>query len=243
MRPRLRAGLLHLTLSGLVGLGALALVFLVWYPAPLDAAVGVRDIVVVLLGVDVVIGPLLTFVVYRAHKKSLKFDLAVIAILQASAFLYGMRTIADGRPVWLVFNADRFDVVRANELDERYERPSAYRDAPWFGPQWVASANPADPEKLSALVLESAMGGADLAQRPDLYVPLSSLRKQLLVKAQPLAKLAEFNPPDALSKATARWPGANAWLPLMSRIKPMVVLIDQGRAEPIAVVDLHPWRE
>lgn len=39
-----------------------------------------------IMGADIVLGPLLTLVVYKAGKKSLRFDLACIVTLQAGAF-------------------------------------------------------------------------------------------------------------------------------------------------------------
>lgn len=243
MRSRLRASAVHLLASASLGLLALGLIFLVWYPKPLDEAVGVREVVVLLLAADVVIGPLLTFAVYRVGKKSLKFDLAVIVGLQLAAFTYGMNAIAMGRPVWLVFNADRFDVVSAKDLDDRYERKPEFLVDPWWGPRWVAAAVPVDAAKRNELVWESAMGGADLPQRPDLYVQLNAVPDAFRARTHPLSELAAFNSQQALDRVRAAWPNANGWLPLMNRIKPMVVLVDKDKVEPIAVVDLQPWRE
>lgn len=244
MKPRIRATLIHLAASAVIGLLALALVFKVWYPAPLDKAVGVQSIVTLLLGVDVVIGPMLTLAVYDTRKASLKIDLAIIVVLQAMAFAFGMHTIAEGRPVWLVFNVDRFDVARANELDARYARKPEYLNPPWLGPQWVAADNPAEPERRSALVLESAMGGADLPQRPDLYQPLHERRAQVISKAKPISMLREFNSAERIAFETGRWPRARGWLPLMSRLQPMVVLIDPDASDPVvSIVDLRPWRD
>ena len=119
MSIRLKAFFLHLSLSAVIALLALLLVFGLWYPAPLHTAVGVTHIFLLLLLIDVVLGPLLTLLVYKAGKKTLVFDLAVIAVLQLSALGYGLWTVAEGRPAWLVFNADRFDLVRVLDIDAR----------------------------------------------------------------------------------------------------------------------------
>ena len=96
MIPRLRAGLIHLSISSVVALMAVGIVFLIWYPHPLHTAAGVTEIFLIVLGVDVVIGPLLTTLVYRQGKKSLRFDLSTIALLQLLAFSYGLWTVAEG---------------------------------------------------------------------------------------------------------------------------------------------------
>lgn len=243
MKSRLHAALIHLSGSLCIALLALAAVYGLWYPAPLAAAAGVNGIFGLMLGVDVVTGPVLTFAVFKAGKKGLLFDLAVIVALQLTALSYGLWTIAQGRPAWLVFNADRFDLTQAADIDPRY-RPQAapaFRHAPWTGPRWAASVNPADPEKRTQLILESAGGGFDLPQRIDLFVPLAGQQAALLAKASPLEKLNQFNSPAQVKKALAPWPQADAWLPLMARAQPMTVLIERGTAQPLAVVDLRPW--
>ena len=227
----------------MLALGAFAVVYGLWYSPPLDRAVGVSEVVLLLLAVDLVLGPLLTFSVYQVGKKSLRFDLVVIVIIQLTAFAYGFWAIADGRPAWLVFNVDRFDVARANELDGRYlkETKLPYRSPSWTGPRWVASVNPSDIEERNRLLLESAEGGPDLPQRPDLYQPLESEAANLRARAQPLDVLNQFNHPDVVRGAISAWPNVDAWLPLMSRVEPMVVLLEKSTLRPVAVVDLKPW--
>ena len=240
---RVRAFLVHLTCSAAMALVALCLVFLVWYPAPLHSAVGVTGIFLLLLGVDVILGPVLTLIVYRQGKKTLRFDLTCIVVVQLLAFAYGMYTVAEGRPVWLVFAADRFDLVRANEIDERAltKTRKEYQNPSWFGPQWVAARLPQGSDERNRLTLEAAIAGVDMPQRPDLYAPLQEEAQRIREKSFPLEKLLRYNPPEAVVATRARWPQADAWLPMMSRAKPVTVLLNKKSAEVVAVVDLKPW--
>jgi len=240
---RSRASLLHLSASFVMALLGLALVYRLWYPSPLHLAVGVNGVFLLMLAVDVVMGPLLTFVVYKKGKRTLLMDLSIIVALQLAAFAYGLWTIAEARPAWLVFNADRVDLVQAHEVDTRHrqEVKPEFRTAPWTGPEWVASVNPEDIQKRNDLVLESAMGGPDLPQRIDLYVPLASQRDALRSKALPLEQLTKFNTAEQVTAELKIWPEADAWLPLMARVQPMVVLLRRESGEPVAVVNLHPW--
>ncbi len=61
MSKRIKFFLTHLFLSFLIGCLIVGLVFLVWYPAPLSQAVGVTQIFLMLLLIDVIVGPLLGF--------------------------------------------------------------------------------------------------------------------------------------------------------------------------------------
>ena len=52
-------------LSFLVALLVVGLVFFIWYPSPLATAVGVTYIFLMLLVIDVILGPLLGLLVYK----------------------------------------------------------------------------------------------------------------------------------------------------------------------------------
>jgi len=241
---RLKAFLLHLAFSTTMALLAMLLVFRLWYPAPLHDAQGVTNIFLMLLLVDVVLGPLLTLLVYKVGKKSLITDLAVIACLQMAALGYGLWTVAEGRPAWIVYNVDRFDVVAAVDIDARHlnEVPNQYRNASWSGPQWVGAARPDGTEQGNTVLFEALQGGSDIAQRPNLYLPLTEMAEAMRQRAQPLGKLNDFNDAAAVRDALQSWPSAAAWVPLMARAKPMVVLLGENKSEVIAIVELTPWK-
>lgn len=240
---RIRAFFIHLLGSLSLALLAVLLVFGLWYPAPLSEAVGVTSIFLLILVVDVILGPLLTLVVFKPGKASLRFDLGCIVAVQLLAFGYGLWAVAEGRPAWLVFNVGRFDLVQAYELDERNldQVPSAYRQAPWLGPRWVAANLPDDPQARSDLTLEAVFAGLDVAQRPALYAPLGQSAESMRKHAQPLAALDQFNSRGAVAAALSQAPQADAWLPLMSRVQPMVVLLRKDDAKVLAIVNLRPW--
>ena len=134
MSMRIKAFLIHGLVSISVALLVIGLVFFIWYPSPLAKAVGVTHIFLMMLVIDVILGPLLTLLVYKQGKKTLLFDLTVIVLLQISALGYGLWTISQGRPAWLVFNVDRFDNVRVNDIDNRNIKKAqqAYQNPSWF---------------------------------------------------------------------------------------------------------------
>lgn len=242
MSFRIKGFLLHLSASIILALVSIVLVFNVWYPSPLHVSLGVTTIFLILLGVDVVIGPLLTLLVCKEGKKTLRFDLAVIIAVQFSAFTYGLYTVAQGRPVWLVFNVDRFDLVQAYEIDEFYRRAAKpqYQAFSWIGPKLVAARKPIDIEAQNTLIFES-MGGIDLPVRPDLYVPYEEELELVRSRALSLNELEMYNQKKAVETVLAKWPEANAFLPMMSKMKSMSVLINKETGNVVAVVPLNPW--
>ena len=116
---RIKYFLGHLGCSVLVATLLMGLVFLVWYPSPLAHAEGVTKIFLMLLAIDVALGPLLSLLVYKEGKKTLKMDLAIIVLVQILALGYGFHSIAQSRPVWIVQNAEIFQLVRANAVIEQ----------------------------------------------------------------------------------------------------------------------------
>lgn len=240
---RISAFLIHLTASLAVALLVAVLVFNVWYPSPLDEALGVTHVFWLLILIDITVGPLLTLLVFDLAKKTLAMDLTLITCLQLAALGYGLWIIAEGRPAWIVFNIDRFDVVTAVDIDTRRidKAYARYRNAPWLGPQWVGAIKPEDMELQNRIIFESAQGGSDIAQRPDLYVPLSYLTAAIRRQAQPLEKLNKSNESKKVRELARSRPLATAWVPLMARSNPMVVLLANNSNEILGVAKLKPW--
>lgn len=200
LRLRARAGLVHLLLSAGVAALAAALVFLLWYPGPFRLMSGGRDLFLLVVGVDIVLGPLLTFVVFDLSKgwPHLRRDLAVIGAIQLAGLGYGLHTVFIVRPVAAVFEVDRFRVVTANNVHE-VELPQAlpaYRELPLTGP-WLLSARPAQAGEERNEALFMALDGVDTGQRPIFWRPYEEGRAQALARSRPVAVLIERYPARA----------------------------------------------
>ena len=246
---RFRAFAYHLLGSALIGLSCAALVFLLWYPWPLPLATGVTGIFLILLSVDVTIGPFITLIIFNPAKKELKRDLAIILLLQVSALLYGMHTVWVARPVYTTFCVDRFDLVFANDLtDEKLAKVSDanFKSVPWGRPQLVAAKNPDDLEESSDVLFSAAFGGDDLPQLPQYYVPYLTQKASVLEKLQPLDKLKPFNSGNeaAVDRLIDKYGGDKAvagFLPLRGKVQDLTVIVHKDSAEVLEIVDLNPW--
>lgn len=243
MKSRFYAFLTHLLLSSLVAVITMVMVFFVWYPMPLDKATGVTEIFLLVLTVDIITGPVMTFTIYKPKKWGLKFDLCVIALLQIAALIYGLSTVFAGRPAFIVFNQDRFDIVRLIDIDPKSAKIAELMNnqvatVSWFRPRWIAAVTPTDPKRAQEIFLTAVTGGADWPQLPELYVPLTQVNAQMLKKAQPLSTLHQFDKQNLLADIK----DSNIkWLPLRGKTKDMVVLMNSNSAEIIKVVDIDPW--
>jgi len=90
-------------------------------------------------------------------------------------------------------------------------------------------------------MFESVFAGLDLPQRPLYYVPLVKMADAMKAKKHSLTQLMEFNDRLEVNDILDKWSNADAWLPLMAAVVPMVVLIESSSAKVVAVVDLRPW--
>lgn len=242
MAFKIRAFVWHLAASLVLASVAILVVFGVWYPFPLYQAVGLTTIFLLVLGIDVVLGPALTFLVAKSDKKSLKFDLGVIVTIQLAAFFYGIYVMAEGRPVWLVLNKDRVDLIQAFEMDNLYleEANSEYRKLSFSGPKWVSVREPEDAASREIINIETFFAGVDLAVRPDLYLPFSAEAHRIKENSQDIAELYKFNDNAAVERILEKWPEADGFLPMTAFIQFMTVLVRKDSGEVVAIVDLNP---
>jgi len=103
-----KAALIHLAMSIAIFLVFLATAMLVWYPDFYFFASDTQLAIWTMTFVDVGLGPLLTFIVYKKGKKTLKFDLSVIVIMQVIALTWGAWVLHNQRPVLTVFHDGMF---------------------------------------------------------------------------------------------------------------------------------------
>lgn len=184
VRAKLYATGVHFVLSALA-LGAVALLLLqLWYPWPLWKILDAPGMLMIAVGVDLVIGPLLTAVVYKPGKRTLKFDLGVIVLLQMAALGFGVHTMAQARPVYVVAVVDRFEVVSAFELTDKElaDGDANWRAFSWTGPRYVG-VRPPLPEEQENVFFE-ALNGNDVHLRPKFYTDFPAAWEKLSARCK-----------------------------------------------------------
>ena len=209
---RTQAFVLHLTGSVLIASAAAFLVFLLWYPWPLTMATGAAGIFLMLLVVDVITGPCLTFIVFNRAKKELKRDLIIVVLLQLSALAYGINAVFVARPVFYVFTGDHFELTYANELNEdrlanaRFEQ---FKTLPLFGPKAIGASLPEDAK--NERIFARAMLTRSLPILPQYYRPYGELLQQVQESIQALSELPPQNPgkPSEIKKLQKKYSDSN----------------------------------
>jgi hypothetical protein len=116
---RIRAAGLHLLGSAVVIGLFLWLVYGYWYMHPYEIVFSTIDVVKVLIGVDLVLGPLLTLIVFNIAKprKELVRDIGVILAFQLAALAWGAHITYSVRPQYVVYYDQDIYVLTAKDLD------------------------------------------------------------------------------------------------------------------------------
>ena len=246
---RLRAAGIPLGISLAIAALSALLVFAVWYPHPYRAISGGRELFLLVVSVDVVLGPLITLAVFdrRKRRRELVLDLSLVGAIQLAALCYGLWTVAMARPVHLVFEIDRFRVVHRVEVaDDLLARAAPeLRTLPLHGPTLLAVRPFKDnAEQTEATVL--ALQGVSLSSRPDLWQPYEAAKDRVQRAAKPVAQLKARFPAEAAqidaALAEARLDPATAtYLPLAGRKSFWTAFIDPASLQPAAFIPLDSF--
>lgn len=240
LRRAFRAAGWHLLASALVAAVAAALVFGVWFPYPFRELVGGRELFLIVVGVDVICGPLLTLVLFN-HLKSqreLALDLTLVALIQLAALAYGLHTVVEARPVYLAFEVDRFRAVTMADIqrDKLRHELGGLHVIGWAGPKLIGVRAPKDNDEMMRS-LELSLGGIDQSVRPDWWVPYGEVRSRVLAKARLVSELREKRPDqktliDVSVSESGLKEESLRWLPITSfQSTGWVALVDATSAD------------
>ncbi|MBC7917555.1 MAG: pilus assembly protein [Rhodoferax sp.] len=248
-RDRLKASAIHLLLSCALALLAGLLVFVVWYPFPYREISGGRELFLLVVSVDVVLGPLITLAIFDRRKAYpvLKRDFQVIAIVQLAALAYGLWTVFVARPVHMVFEYDRFRVVHAIEIDPVLlaKAPSTVSALPITGPTLMALRPFRDDTERTEATM-AALQSVSLAVRADLWEPYENARTRVLQEAKPIpALMYRFKQQAPMIEKkirdAGRTPESLVYLPLLGRKLFWTVVLDPVTAQVVTAIPLDPY--
>lgn len=200
MRFRMAALGLHLLASFLVLTVILGGLYLGWYGWPGWYLADVARVSAVLAGVDVVAGPLLTFVIASPGKprRVLARDVAVIATVQLCALAYGTVALWNGRPLYYAFSEGVLSLVQAYDIDAAEMTRARQENAPliphWYSlPRWIFVPLPQDSNEQNRIIASAITGGADVIAMPRYYRPWQAGLPALRTALKKVADLKFFS--------------------------------------------------
>lgn len=202
---KLKALGVHLTISvALVGI-ALWLMLRLWFPTPLFTTDGGSLGLKLLLVVDLVLGPMLTFVVFNPQKarRLMVLDLSVIAILQLGAYGYGLSNIHSVRVQAVAFHDGQFHSVTADRFAEQEIKPSDWQALGTGAPYIVNVREPLPGDESSGVFAFGFTVGLEPHQLQFLYTPLRSAADTVWQAGSSLAEVRAQRP--VLANTAQRW--------------------------------------
>lgn len=200
---RLKAFGLHLLGSATALTLVLGTLYLGWYHWPGWYLSDVKNVVFVLMGVDLALGPLLTLVIAspRKPRRELVRDISIIVAVQLLALGYGSEQLWAGRPLYYAFSETVLQAVQAYDLNADEVALAEKQNSPlrphWYSlPRWIWAPLPQNQVEREKIVKSAIMGDDDVISMPRYFQPwqagLSALRTQL----KPVDKVAYFAPPE-----------------------------------------------
>lgn len=248
MKFRLKAFGLHLLASTTALTLILGSLYLGWYRWPGWLLTDVSHVVIVMVGVDVVLGPLLTFVIARGTKprRELTRDIAVIVAVQLCALIYGTTSLWNGRPMYYAFSENVLQLVQAYDIDAqewalgREQNPEL---APhWYSlPRWIWAPLPEAAGERKKIVAAAISGGDDVISMPRYFkrweLGLPALRKQL----KKVDQVGYFQPAakkklEERMRAAGLSPEQPNAMPLTGRGQPMLAVFDPAGTKIVAIL-------
>ncbi len=225
---------------------AVAIVRLLWYPGVYFSISGIAKLVVVMVAVNVIVGPGLSAFVYKPGKSGLVLDFGVLAAVELAALVLAMSAIYARQPFYTVYAVDRFEVVTRNEVDTARIGYPDLRIRPGFEPRLVYAQMP-EGEALQLLIDETVFEGKkDIDRRPEFWKPYTAGIPVLKAAAKPLENL--LNGDDGRAGHVQHWllqQGGSLrdflYLPLRGKHGDAAMILHAEIGYPVDIIDVDPW--
>ena len=247
MHFRLKAFSLHLLSSATVLTLILGCLYFGWYRWPGWYLTDVTRVVLVMVCVDVVLGPTLTLIIANQKKsrRELARDIGIIVAVQLCALGYGSVSLWNGRPLYYAFSESVLQMVQDYDIDAKEAQLGREQNptlAPhWYSlPRWVWAPLPQDPDERGKIVSAAVSGGDDVISMPRYFKPweagVASLRSQLK-KVDDVAYFAKSEKKRLKDKMKAAGMADDQLntMPLTGRGHPLLAVFDPANLKITAV--------
>jgi len=233
----------HLGASLLVAGALLGASILLWYPPPLfEIDGGWKGLRLVAL-VDLVLGPVLTLVVFRPGKPGLKTDMAIIIAIQLSALSYGIWTLYHNRPGLIVYADDMIKPIAVSVVEEIDPGGELLRRYGSELPVKLALPIPTDPETGSEYLLQRLRSPTPLHLHTDDYVRLSEWWPGVIADSLDIGHYVQQNTSwhleyERTTAGLGRTADELVFLPIEGRHKSGIIVADAATTDFIGFLDI-----
>ena len=241
---RIKIALRNLYISQALILFFLFYAYLTWYPYSFSQLGGFKKTAATLLLVDLVLGPLLVFIIFKEGKKYLKFDINVLLLIQIIAFIYGAYALFLQHPAYVVFHKNQFKLINVSHL---------YPSQPWFkqlktsffsSPKLVITQFPNNTTEQLQLALDIDINGKpDIERRPELFKPIENHLNDILTRSISLDVLSlstDIKQIQALINKNGGTINDYAFFPLSGNNKRQFIwALNRNTGKPVGIIDFN----
>lgn len=241
---KLRAAFFHAIVTCCLAALSALLVFKLWYPSGLAQLTGGAGLYILILSVELCLGPLMSLVIFSPRKstRELVKDYTIVGLVQIAAFGYGLHSTFISRPVFQVFVVDRLELISALELADEDLRSadSQFRQLPLLGPKFICVERPSDAQERSDLIF-SGLKGKDIELFPKYY--RNCRNSEVVEKAFGASRLlAAMSERSLYSKFAEMLPkGDYGWLPVKSRFGVWIQIYPEYNLEKAYYINFDPY--
>jgi len=236
-KDKVQALLIHVGISALIFLPFLYLIWVHWFPPPLFFTDGGWQGVRIMLFVDVVIGPTLTFLIFNPQKsrRETLFDFGCIGLVQAAALVYGYVSVESQRIQAVAFSENGFHAVPQRAFAEQSITPDAWARLGTEPPHWVFVREPETAEEQTGILTWELTEGVPRHELEFLYEPVASYWSQVKAQSVQPDKAKSQSPKDARyahlcdeARTRTQDTAAAVCLRLFGYYRPAVLWMDQS---------------
>jgi len=251
-KEKMHAFLIHLGISLVIFVGLLYFILVEWYPQPLFGTDGGWQGIQIVAFVDIVLGPLLTLVVYKKGKPRLMMDLVIIGIIQITALTSGTIVVYNEHPVAIVIMDNRLNPITAYQVKEAGIDLSSLKNFSDLHPPTIFVNLPDDPDELLKLRTKTLGAGKELRLNGELYQKLTQKNKNVLIQDAMSVDIFLNNKPSGLKKErelkiysdfikeNKYKDRALIYFPLYSRYEFGIAVLDRATFEMLDILNIFP---
>lgn len=242
---RLKSAAIHAAASLAVAMAISAVVFRIWFPGPIAEITGSSSLYWLVIGVDIICGPMLLLVIWnpRKSRKELITDASILVAIQLAALSYGIWTLSQIRPVYIVFETDRLRMINPTEIDpvDLAKAPDHWKNLPLSGPKLLSTQSPKNSDELLRSI-ELSIAGKEPSVRPEMWEEYAPANEKVRAASKSLPELLAVYPEKKaeITRLTEKFniPYTSiVWLPLTAaRTMDWVALIDARNMEPFTYI-------
>jgi len=244
---RVKIALRNLVISQIIILLFLVFAYFKWFPHSFSSLGGFSQTALMLIFVDLILGPLLVYIVFKEGKKYLRFDINVLLSIQIVAFVFGAYSLFLKHPAYAVFTGDRFTLTNVSAIYPPQPLSEQLKRYFFSAPKWVIAKIPEDSVKRNALLFDVLLKGApDIDTRPEYFEPFDNHLDEIVTKALDSDQLFLASSAQYQLKKFINQHGGKVddyvFFPLKgNNQKDVIWAFNRSSALPIGIIDSDPW--